>query len=135
VIVIDSSVALQWVLPEDGAAQADRFLTAPDTLAPDIVLIEAADVLAKKVRAKDMSGAEALDALDIVGKGLKRLESSADLAGRALELSILLSYPVYDCVFLACAERLEAVLVTRDAPFRRRAAERGFGHLFAEVAQ
>ena len=85
--MVDSSIALQWVLPEPGASASDRFLEAPDTIAPDIILVEAANVLA-------------------------------------------ISHPVYDCVFLACAESVEGCLATRDEPFRRRASERGLGHLF-----
>lgn len=35
---------------------------------------------------------------------------------------------------IARDERLEARLLTRDAPFARRAGERGYGHLLAEAA-
>lgn len=128
--MVDSSIALQWVLPEPGASAADRFLQAPDTIAPDIILVEAANVLAKKVRAQDMNMDQALEALDIIAKGVKRLAPSSELAGRALELSVNISHPVYDCIFLACAESVEGCLATRDEPFRRRASERGFAHLF-----
>jgi predicted nucleic acid-binding protein len=127
--VIDSSVALQWVLPEHGVEEAEPYLEADDSVAPDVVLVEVANVLAKKVRAGNMTGSEATQALQIVRDGFAKLVASETLISRALELSIMLSHPVYDCVFLACAERLETRLVTRDALFTKRVRDRGMGHL------
>ena len=128
-IIVDSSIALQWVLPEAGAAGAEQYLRADDSIGPDIVLVEVANVLAKKVRANNMTGGEASEALEIVRDAFTRLIPSEALVSRALELSVTLSHPVYDCVFLACAERLQGRLVTRDVPFARRVRERGFGDL------
>jgi hypothetical protein len=127
--VIDSSVALQWVLPELGVEKAEPYLKAGDSVGPDIVLVEVANVLAKKVRAGNVSGAEANEALQIVRDGFARLVSSDLLVERAMELSVALSHPVYDGVFLACAERLQTTLVTRDAPFAKRVRDRGMAHL------
>jgi predicted nucleic acid-binding protein len=131
--VIDSSIALQWVLPEPGAEQALRYVRA-DVISADILLVETANVLAKKVRANDISGAEALEALAIVKDAVARLVPTEPLVPRALELSIALSHPVYDCVFLACAEQTGGQLATRDAPFVKRAIERGFGHLLEPMS-
>lgn len=131
--VIDTSVALQWTLPERGMENAERYLEAKDSVGPDVVLVEAANVLAKKVRAGDMSGDEAIEALQIVRDGFERLVPVEVLISRALEISIALSHPVYDCVFLACAEHLKTKLVTRDAPFAKRVRSRGMGHLLEET--
>jgi hypothetical protein len=57
------------------------------------------------------------------------LVPSVALIPRALDLSISLNHPVYDCVFLACAEQAEGHLATRDERFIKRVAERGLGHL------
>lgn len=129
VIVIDSSIALQWVLPEPGAEEAYRYARANDVISADVLLVEAANVLAKKVRAHTMSGDEAVRGLELITSGVRRLVSVQVLVTRALELSIKLGHPAYDCVFLACAEQEGGVLATRDAAFIKRATERGFGHL------
>jgi predicted nucleic acid-binding protein len=129
VIVIDSSIALQWVLPEEGRESAYRYVKAENVISPDILIVEGANVLAKKVRALTMTGEEALSALGLIGRSVSRLVPSQPLVMRALELSIALSHPVYDCIFLACAEREGGRLATRDAPFAKRLTERGFGHL------
>lgn len=128
-IVIDSSIALQWVLPEQGSEHAFRYVRAENAISPDILLVETANVLAKKVRASDMDGEAAVRALGMVRAAIVRLVSSEPLVPRALALSVALSHPVYDCVFLACAEQTGGQLATRDAPFAKRVAERGFGHL------
>ena len=128
-IVVDSSIALQWVLPEPESAQSRSYLGLPDSAAPDLILFEVANVLAKKVRSGGMTGDEAQIALSIVRDGIGRLIGSVPFAARALELSIALSHPVYDCVFLACAELVGGRLATRDEPFIKRATERGFARL------
>ncbi len=133
VIVIDSSVALQWVLPETDAANAYRYVRSPDVISADILLVESANVLAKKVRAGDFSGAAALQALEMIRSAVPQLVRSDQLVRRALELSISLSHPVYDCIFLACAEQADGRLATRDAPLVKRATDRGFGHFLEAV--
>lgn len=130
--VIDSSIALQWVLVEAGTEAARAYVQSDGAISPDILLVETANVLAKKVRANEIDGAYAVEALAAV-KDAVQLVSSEPLIERALELSIALSHPVYDCVFLACAEDLAGKLVTRDAPFVKRVTERGMGHLLEAV--
>jgi predicted nucleic acid-binding protein len=92
-------------------------------------MVESGNVLAKKVRASEMTGSEAIDALALIGLSVTRLVPTLPLIQRALDLSIALSHPIYDCVFLACAEQEKGRLVTRDTPFIKRVMERGYGHL------
>jgi len=129
VIVIDSSIALKWVLPEEGSEQALRYVQGGGLAEPDILLVETANVLAKKVRAKDLAPEVAIQALGMVKTAVPRLIASDLLVPRAMELSIALSHPVYDCVFLACAEHLDSRLATRDTRFSKRLSDGGFGHL------
>jgi len=133
VTVIDTSIALQWVLPESGSEQAFRYVKADNVISADILLVETANVLAKKVRANNMAAQDAIGALAMVKAAIVRLIETGPLVPRALELSITLSHPVYDCVFLACAEQANGQLATRDAPFIKRVRDRGLGHLL-EVA-
>jgi predicted nucleic acid-binding protein len=127
-IVIDSSIALQWVLPEPGYETALRYVEIEGVTSPDVLLVETANVLAKKVRAANITAEQAITSLAVV-KDAVQLVHSEPLVSRALELSIALSHPVYDCVFLACAEQVGGKLATRDARFVKRVVERGMGHL------
>jgi predicted nucleic acid-binding protein len=65
----------------------------------------------------------------MIESGVSSLVHSEPLVRRALELSIVLSHPVYDCVFLACAEQVEGRLATADEPLIKRVTARGFAHL------
>ena len=105
------------------------YVRRDDVVSADILLVEAANVLGKKVRAKTMTGEDAMSCLTLIRSGVTRLLRSEPLVPRALELSIMLSHPVYDCVFLACAEAEGGALATRDIPFVTRVTERGLGHL------
>jgi predicted nucleic acid-binding protein len=132
VIVVDTSVALQWLLVEPDAEKAEDLIARDDLAAPDIILLEAANVLSKKVRLQQIATEQAGEGLRFLRANIPTLLPSDTVVDRAFEISLEISHPVYDCMFLACAERLEARLLTRDAPFSRRADERGYGHLLAE---
>lgn len=72
-------------------------------------------------------------AFALIDEAFTRVESTRPLIPRALELAIALSHPIYDCVFLACAEVLGGKLPTRDAPFTKRMRERSFDQFLAEL--
>jgi hypothetical protein len=135
VIIVDTSLALQWVLPEEDSRRADGYLQRKLMIvSPDVLMVEVANVLAKKVRADNLIIEEAHEALSIVRSSVSQLMPTEPLVRRAMELSANLSHPVYDCVFLACAEAQGGLLATRDAPFVRRVTERGFGHLLEQAS-
>lgn len=129
IVVVDTSIALQWVLPEAETARAEMLLTGHELVAPDVLLVEAANVLAKKVRAGQIPVIQATESIEFLTANVRRLVPVPALITRALEISIAISHPVYDCMYLACAERLGARVATRDAPFAKRVIERGMGHL------
>ena len=131
-IVVDSSTALKWLLPEDGAQEAEAIL-GQDLVAPDVIFVEVANVLGKKVRAEELSLSQAASALDLLAEIVGRIESTRPLLRHALELSAALSHPVYDCLFLACALSLNASLATHDDQFRRRASAAGYSSQFLDL--
>jgi predicted nucleic acid-binding protein len=128
VIAVDSSIALQWVLPEAGTDAALSLLGRPDLIAPDILLVESANVLAKKVRSKELTLEEALAGLKIIRDAVPTLTSSAELAGESLRLAVELVHPAYDCCFLACAIAADCSFATRDQPFINRLVAHGHAH-------
>jgi predicted nucleic acid-binding protein len=129
VIVVDSSVALQWLLDEpDGGASQSVLTLSDELIAPDVLLVEVGNVLGKKVRAHEISAEQAIDGLAFVAARVPRLEGVRSVIARALELSIELSHPLYDCMFLATALEHSCRLVTRDDKFAARASSRGYGN-------
>jgi predicted nucleic acid-binding protein len=117
-LVADASVAVKWLVDEPDHMAARSLLDRNEQLqAPDFVLIEAGNVLWKKVRRRELTEEQAADAVDSLPRLFDELVPSNVLIARALHLAIELAHPVYDCLYLACAERANADLVTTDKRF------------------
>jgi predicted nucleic acid-binding protein len=119
-VVIDASVAVKWVLPEDDSEQADRFLSnaldqSVRLLAPDIYMAEVANVLwVRAARRRDISAEHARLGLRSLLGTIETLVSSRALVPRALELSLTFGHPVYDCLYVALALVEQCNVVTAD---------------------
>jgi predicted nucleic acid-binding protein len=123
--VVDASIAVKWVIPEVLSDHADRVRDgAEDVLAPDLLLVEVANALWKKTTAREISGREADAAFDLVRRSGIDLRGTGPLLPRAMDLARRLGHPVYDCVYLALAEREGAALVTADQRLLRRLSMR-----------
>jgi predicted nucleic acid-binding protein len=117
--VVDASIAVKWVIPEALSDLADRVRDgAEDVLAPDLLLVEVANALWRKTTAREISAREADAAFDLVRRSGIDLRPAGPLLPRAMDLARRLDHPVYDCVYLALAEREEATLVTADQRLR-----------------
>jgi predicted nucleic acid-binding protein len=115
IYVIDASVAVKWVVPEALSDRADRLLAGDaELIAPDLLFVEAANALRKKVARGEMTGEEASLALDCLFESPLDLRPTKDLLRRALALACRFDHPAYDCVYAALAEREGAALVTDD---------------------
>jgi predicted nucleic acid-binding protein len=124
-LVVDASVAVKWLVPESRSDAAEAVLTATDDLlAPDILLVEVANALWKKVSRREVTTAEATEILDVLRTTRLELQPTGPLLNRALELGVALDHPVYDCVYLALAEVTRGRLVTDDGSLVRRARRR-----------
>jgi len=114
-VVVDASVAVKWVIPEVLSDRADALRSRTDRLlAPDFLLLEAANALWKKLIRREITAREAAYALDLLLGSTLDLRPSGPLLGRALALARRLRHPVYDCVYLALAQVEGAALVTAD---------------------
>jgi predicted nucleic acid-binding protein len=114
-LVIDASVAIKWVVMESGHSFARELLDGRDELhAPDLVLVETANVLWKKMRRKEINFDHASAAIDALPRLFDSLSAPGPLLARAMELSAEMDHPIYDCLYLACAENLRATFVTAD---------------------
>ena len=123
--VVDASIAVKWVIPEVLSDLADRVRDGADNvLAPDLLLVEVANALWRKTTAREISAREADAAFDLVRRSGIDLRPAGPLLPRAMDLARRLGHPVYDCVYLALAEREEATLVTADQRLLRRLSAR-----------
>lgn len=115
-IVIDASVALKWVFDENGTEAAIALLTE-ELIAPEIWFAEAANALWRHVRLGETSVAEAFTRIDELANAPVASVSIEPYVRRALQLSVQLNHPVYDCLYLALAEHLGTQVVTDDRRF------------------
>ncbi|MRX50757.1 PIN domain-containing protein [Paracoccus sp. S-4012] len=116
-IVIDASVAIKWLVDEDGS-DAALALQGRDLAAPALLRIEAANVLRTLVARRAATRDEARDLFALLQDAPVTIVDHDDaLEGRALDLALDLGHPVYDCVYLALAERMDRCLVTADGRF------------------
>ena len=126
--VVDASIAIKWVIPEVLSDAANRLRDGEDEfLAPDLLLVEVANALWKKMKTEEISAREADGALNLVGQSGIDLHPTGPLLPRAMEVARRLDHPVYDCVYLALAEREQTALVTADQRLLRRLSSRRFG--------
>jgi len=111
--VVDASVAVKWVVPENGSDRA-RSLAQAKLEAPDLLFVECANILWKKVRLGHLTRREAADCLRLLLAMPVALAGSRELLDSALRLSLELDHPVYDCLYLALALQRRFPLVTAD---------------------
>ena len=125
-LIIDASVALKWLVEEEGSDGATA-LQEDDLAAPSLLRIEVANVLRTLAVRGMVTPEDALRRLALLQATPLRIVDLDDaLEGRALEMALDLSHPVYDCIYLALAERMERRLVTADGRFVRALAGTAF---------
>lgn len=123
-IVVDASVALKWLLPEPDSVAAERVVSAGDALiAPTLLVAETCSAVWKRLRRGEVTTEHADLVVARLPQLLDRLIADALLALAALRIAREIDHPVYDCFYLALAERENAPLVTAD----RRLVERVTG--------
>jgi predicted nucleic acid-binding protein len=113
-MIVDASVAIKWFIEEDRSDEARSILAGEAVHAPGVIRIEVAHVLWKSAR----RGILSIEALSAALAAMERnfpLPAPTDgLIRPAIDLMKRIDHPVYDCLYLALAEREGIPLVTAD---------------------
>lgn len=127
-IVVDASLAAKWVVEEAQSGAADQFLCryAATLTAPALIEVEVGSAI---LRRANMGELEREDAMAALQRWVRLVESGSPVrqpvgAARLLaagELAATLRHPLKDCVYLALAMELGAILATCDARFASKA--------------
>lgn len=116
--VVDASVAVKWLVEEEYSEAAEQILNGQHELhAPRLMASEVGNTLWRKAR---MGEIEREQAGALVAAVLEMAVQWADdeaICSDAVRLALALDRPVYDCVYLALAHRINATLITADARF------------------
>lgn len=122
--VVDPSVAVKVVIPEADSARAvrlrDEYRNGIHTLiAPDLFASEVANALVTAERQGRINRGEAAQFLHELLLNAPHFFHTNPLLPRAMEMALAHRRAVYDCVYLALAEREGCELVTADDQFAR----------------
>ncbi|HWT13023.1 MAG TPA: type II toxin-antitoxin system VapC family toxin [Allosphingosinicella sp.] len=113
-IVVDSSVAVKWLLEEEGSDRAVELAEEQALAAPSLLRAEVGNALLKKVRRGDIAASAAIVAHASLGNFIGQWEVMATLADDAFAITLELAHPVYDCYYIALAQVRGVKLVTAD---------------------
>ncbi len=124
--MVDASVAVQWFAREPGSEASAALVEGNQPLvAPDIMPLEVANALWKKVRHGDVPAADLQPAVTRILASDITLVPTLTLLERAVRLAVEINHPVYDCVYLVLAEERGAPLASIDERLRAAARARG----------
>jgi predicted nucleic acid-binding protein len=117
--VVDSSVAVKWVVPEADSAKADLLRTdflngIHELWAPDVYPVEVAHALTRAERQARVIVGQARHLLLDVLTTPPQFHSYRLLLTRAVDISSQMRIGVYDCLYVALAEQEQCELVTAD---------------------
>ncbi|MEQ8347111.1 MAG: type II toxin-antitoxin system VapC family toxin [Sneathiellaceae bacterium] len=102
--VIDASVAIKWVIAEDGSDKALSLRReAHRSIAPDLLVAECANILRKKVQRAQISAAEAHLAARLLQAADVEILPARNLLEQTTRLAVDLGHPACDCLYLALA--------------------------------
>ena len=123
--VIDTSALIKFVLPEDYSDVVrnliERHLSSTlEFSAPEYILVEAANVLWKRVSRNDLLPGEAAQALQELRQVGLTLIPESQLLDDALLFAAEANITVYDALFCVLAQRQQVPLITADLPLARR---------------
>jgi predicted nucleic acid-binding protein len=118
--VLDSNVALKWVLPEGDSAKAIRirneFLKGRhDLLAPDVFVGEIGHSLTRLERRGLILPPDGAVKFSDILAALPQINASLPVSTRAYDISSQFRHGFYDCLYVALAEREGCELLTADA--------------------
>lgn len=131
--VIDASVAAKCFLSEEGSDAARRRVIADHRfLAPDLLVLEIANVAARHARRGTITEAFAVEMVRDVGGLVDEIVPTSGLVESALEFA-LQGFSAYDGVYLALAMKQGCAVLTADAKLLERARERGLAGLVAAL--
>ena len=126
-LTVDASVVVKWYVSETHSEQARALLGHRlRRFAPDFVLVELANIFWRKARLGEIGVPQPyFRELTRVREAVV-LRPSAELIERAAEVAAQIDHPVYDCLYIACAEATGSTLITADRRLAGIVADRGF---------
>ena len=115
-LVVDASLAVLWVLEQNGSQRALALRNERPLIAPSLIVAEIGNAIWKAARRGEVTREFGLTAIKAALSAFAQLVPMEELHLRALELSIQIDHAIYDCFYLALAERERVPLICADGP-------------------
>ncbi len=118
-LVIDSGIAVKWIIEEHDSVAAERILDAYSEreivlYAPDLIFSEIGNVLWRKVTFEGVSSSDANDAIDSLNEILIQTIPSFSIFESAFAIAVEYRRTFYDLIYLAASLHLGCSFVTAD---------------------
>jgi predicted nucleic acid-binding protein len=122
--VLDANIGLKTALPKPDAGKALALIAdfqqqIRELIAPDTYLVECGHALTRAERKGLIQPPEGFEKMVLIATTRPQLYSHIPLLSRAFELSSLMRHGLYDCLYIALAEREGCQLVTADEKLRK----------------
>lgn len=124
-LVVDASIAVKWVIEEQGTSQALMLRQSARLIAPELLVAECANILWKKARLGELSREEAVLAARLLQTAEVELLPTRSLLEAATRIAIEINHPAYDCLYVALAVENNCKFVTADERLMRKLAQAG----------
>ncbi len=129
-IIVDSSVALAWLLEEERPAWVNDLMSdfeygAARAIVPSLFWLEVGNILGRDHELTEEGAMDGLLRLEALG--LETAEIAPPLRLRALQLARRTGLTMYDATYLAVAEATKAPLFTLDQRLERASVAMGLG--------
>ena len=133
--VVDASVAVKWLVVEEDTDIAQELATSGQELhAPRLMASEVANALWRKARMGEIDRRTAGILLANVPDMPVRWGADEIVSADAGRLALAFDRPIYDCVYLALAHRIGAVMLTSDLRFANSLASTEHGESVLTLA-
>lgn len=113
-LVVDASVLVKTLVDEDASNLAFEQIADWRRIAPELLSLEVASALAKKVRLVGLSSDVAIRVLDELPRVIGEFVEDATFVAAAFALSIEIGHSIFDCMYLALALERDCRLITDD---------------------
>jgi predicted nucleic acid-binding protein len=114
-VIFDACIVIKWFFDEEMSSEARLLGRSTDnTIAPSLILPEVSNAVWKRLSKSIVSTQEAQEICDTLPELFRELVRIEELQKRASEIMVALVHPIYDCIYLALAEREKLPLISVD---------------------